>query len=262
MSTATEILQSSPLPAMFSAQQACERLASVCNLQLEELPDDILNRTSQRERIPLELVSHAWTSKDIRRLRLTEIFGALGTHIVNIGIFPQPTSVLPLMQLEILVVKQRLSLFIIDAMLPPPLSWHLEIESPSQCLRRLAANSNAFPPTAKRSDWAQAVISQDAIWSRPNTSDAIAPACEATLGFLEWCSAVIAAGQGQRGSAEQADQYRHFLDRFKAICLDNEPSRPYLSSMFGAAWAERYMSEFLFVNEGFGQEERSYENDF
>ncbi len=255
MSTAIMTPRMSPLPAMFSAHQACERLAAVCSLQSESLPTNLLHRTSQRARVPLELVSHAWTSKDIRRLRLTEIFGALGTHIVNIGIFPQPTSVLPLMQLEILVVKQRLSLFIIDALLPPPLSWSLEPESPSQYLRRLASSYSAFPPTEKRSEWAQTVISQDAIWSRPNTSDAIAPACEATLAFLDWCGTAIVAGQGQRVSTEEAEPCRHFLDHFKTTCLDNEPSRPYLSSMFGAEWAERYMSEFLFVNEEPGERE-------
>ncbi len=250
MSTATATPLNEPLPATFSALQACERLAAVSHLEPEDLSADLQHRTSQRPRIPLEIVSHAWVSEDIRRLRLTEIYGALGTHIVNIGIFPQPTSILPLMQLEILVVKQRLSLFIMDAILPPALPWTLGVESPPQCLQRLAAAYRAFPPTPKRSEWAQTVISKDAIWSRPNTADAIAPACDATLAFLDWCGTVIAAGQGQRTASEQTDQYRQFLDRFTTICLDNEPSRPYLSSMFGTAWAERYMSESLFCNLG------------
>ncbi len=259
MSIATEISHSSPLPAPFSARHACERLAITGGLQREELPAELMYRTSQRARVPLELASHAWSSEDIRRLRLTEIFGALGTHIVNIGLFPQPSSVLPLMQLEILVVKQRLSLFIMDAVLAPSRVWSLEVESPSQCLRRLADHS-AFPPTEKRSEWAQTVISKHAIWSRPNTSASIAPACDATLALLDWCSTAIAVGKGQRVSAEQAEQNQHFLNHVRTVCLDNEPSRPYLGSMFGADWAEWYMSEFLFVNDEYSETDLMQEN--
>ena len=239
----------SPLPDTFSARQVCEHLATTCGLRPESLPRSLLHRASRKKHVPLELVSYAWTSSDIRRLRLTEIYGALGTHIVNIGIFPHPTSVLPLMQLEILVVKQRLSLFIVDAVLPPGWRWSLEAASPSQYLRQLASTYGAFPPTEKRSEWAQTVISQDAIWSRPNNADAIAPACEATLSYLRWCGTVMAAGRGRRTSREQARQYEQFLDYVKTTCIDHEPSRPYLGSMFGPEWSEWYMREFLFIDE-------------
>ncbi len=169
---------------------------------------------------------------------------------------------LPIVQLEILIIKQRLSLFIMDAFIPPFLCWSLDTESPSQYLRRLAATYNMLPLTEKRDEWTQGVISKDAIWSRPNTADAVAPACEATQTLLTWCTTVIQAGQDRSLSVEQTNQCIRFLDRFRAIWLDNEPSRPYLSAMFGAEWAERYMSEFLFVSEGFGEKERNHESDF
>lgn len=239
----------SPLPGAFSARRACERLAAACGLQAEPLPARLLNRASRRRDVPLELVSYAWTSSEVRRLRLTEICGALGTHIVNVGIFPQPTSVLPFMQLEILVIKRRLSLFIMDAVLPPSWAWSLETASPSQYLRGVASSYQDFPPTERRSAWARTVISRDAIWSRPNNSDAIAPACEATLAYLEWCGTVMAAGRGRHVPRERAREYEQFLEHIQTTCIENEPSRPYLGAMFGAEWSEWYMREFLFLRE-------------
>ncbi|PON15966.1 hypothetical protein C2W62_20975 [Candidatus Entotheonella serta] len=245
MSTITIPLRS-PLTAIFVPLQACEDLAATCGMQPEVVPADFMHRSSQHSQNPLDLVSYAWTSETIYRMRLTEIFGPPGTHIVNIGIFPHVTSILPLMQLELLVIKQRLLLLIIDALLPPTLYWSLDTESPSQALQRLATTYNTLPLTNKRDEWTQFVISNDAIWSRPNTTEAITPACEAVIAFFAWCATIIRTDQGQRLSADQTAQRICFMHRFRTIWLDNEPSRPYLSSMFGAEWAERYMSEFLF----------------
>ncbi len=227
---------------------ACVALASRCELKPSYLPNTFSERSASRADISLQMRSFAWHAPGVRQFRLTEITGAAGTYMANVGVLPQPESVLPLMQLELLVVKERLFLFIADVLPLPPEIWALPTIDPHKYLRQLAAAHPELPSTLERPEWSKAVISESAIWSRPNQVEAVAPAHTACQSFLEWCGQIIQAGAGQSVSGAIADARRDLLRHFREVFLEHEPSRPYLGSMFGKDWAERYMSDFLFVD--------------
>jgi len=221
-------------------EEACERLAAAAGLTPVRLPAAIAEARSERGGAHLR--SHAWAGTAIDSLRITTITDNAGTIITNIGLFPAPTSALPLIQAETVILRGKLFLTILDATLPPGEPWQFATTPPETLLASL--QHPLLPPSPDRPEWCRDLISAAAIWTRPNTAEAIAPAAEAEALLLQWSLDLLQ-------SASQASNFQHtreaFLRALREQFIVNEPSRAYLKNVFGAEWAEHYIREFLFA---------------
>ncbi|MDX2177775.1 MAG: hypothetical protein SF028_15035 [Candidatus Sumerlaeia bacterium] len=234
-------LAEAPGAAKHTAESVAEAvLRFVAELRPDDAPapQELLRRRAVREGSPLAIESSVWRAKGWRWIRFTRISGDGATDIVNFGMFPEPASPFPVLQLESLVLRGRLFLAIHDVNDLADGGSGLE---PSP--RRALSNNPLFPRCEDRAPWTDAVFSKEVFWTRPQDPGALAALPARTEDFLE------AARTWRRGGRRQEfdpERRRARIGALAAAMIENEPSRNYLAAQFGPEWSERFIRGFLF----------------
>lgn len=204
-------------------------------LQPISIPSDAVDRSSEERGASLR--SWAWSSSLLGWCRLTEIQTGAGFRVANWAAFPRFDVDVPTCQAELIEVKGRLFLLVLDALYASP-----DGTGPAtQELRSASRELESVLPVQTRPEWSEGFITDAAIWSRTATADAL----DEGVKIFHWFMG--ASVRWMRGSLDgradaRAAQYRRMRRRF----LDNEPSRPFMTKTFGADWSEAYMEDFLF----------------
>lgn len=216
-------------------RRAFDEYIEALGLQPEELDSSSVNRDNSGKKA--ELRSWAWSSKQIQWARLTVIRTGAGFRVANWAAFPRPDLDAPMCQAELIEVKGKLFLLVLDALYAgssgrgpatTDLSeWKLALQHLTQ--------------VKQRPSWSEGFITPEAIWSRTGTTEALEEGFSVfhqfMRGSIRWLS-----GPSDGRSADRSDLYRAMRSRF----LDNEPSRPFMTKVFGSHWSEAYMQSFLF----------------
>lgn len=222
-----------------------ERLASAAGAHHEPLPVEWAEARRPRGDHQVVLRSASWRSPGIARLRATHISGLPGLLIVNLGVLPTPSSRIPMVHAEVVVVGGNVRVAILDALVLSSGAWPFAAPPPQAILEALRGRAQPFSTDSIRPDWSAKAISADALWIQPAAGTSMAAIAALADQFLTWVTSLLAAPEGRHlndpshGSSER-------LREIREVFLANEPSRPFLCSTFGSAWGERYMSEFLF----------------
>lgn len=201
-------------------------------LSLEQAEVD---RDGQKKEASLR--SWAWSSGRVAWARLTTIETEAGFRVANWAAFPCFDVDAPMCQAELIEVKGKLFLLVLDALYDGP-----EGRGPgTRQLDLLGRSLQWATPVDRRPDWSQGFITPGAIWSRAGTSEALEEGIEAFHRFMQ-ASVVWLQGRLDGRGRERAQLYARMRARF----LENEPSRPFMTKTFGGAWSEAYMENFLF----------------
>lgn len=195
------------------------------------------------------LTSYAWSLPSFPWVRLSEIKNAQGTFIYNLAALPAPRCSAPMIQAEMVVLRSKLFLIILEL---SPLSQESGTKASS-----LDQANHAFllglrnkylkqlPPVTERMDWAEGVIDEDAFWSKPNTTESIAPgllALEEFFAFNTVQKTHFAAPYRSEQAAERKQKLIAVAEKFNA----SGPSKPFLETFFGTEWTAQYLEEFFF----------------
>lgn len=183
------------------------------------------------------LRSWAWTSDTVAWARLTVIETGAGFRVANWAAFPRFRFEGPICQAELIEVKGKLFLLVLDAL-------YASADGRGAGTRELAELGGGLrwaTPVESRPAWSEGFITPEAVWSRAGTSEALEEGVDAFHGFMK-ASVAWLAGDFDDQAAARSRLYRAMRRRF----LDNEPSRPFMSKTFGTEWSEGYMEDFLF----------------
>lgn len=227
-----------------SAERCALRIAAAGALELEKLPEDLPSRDVARGEHIVRLRSGAWCGRGVARLRYTEISGLPGLYVMNIGLLPSADRGLPMVHAEIVVVGGALRVLILDAHSLGSSWWPAGVASAATELARLRQLAG-FELASERPIWAADVISADAVWASSSRPEGVASAAEGADALTSWAASALAA---EWPACDESERNRRgaVLHDVRATFLRNEPSRPFLRSVFEPEWAERYMAEFLF----------------
>lgn len=184
-----------------------------------------------------DLRSWAWSSSKVGWARLTIIGTGAGFRVANWAAFPRFDVDAPICQAELIEVKGRLFLLVLDALYASSDGRGAATRS----LERLGADLRHATPVQERPSWSDGFITPEAIWSRAGSAEALAEGVKAFHAFmdgsLEWLDGAFHGSAPRRAA---------LYGRMRRCFLDNEPSRPFMSKTFGVEWSEAYMSNFLF----------------
>ncbi|MEM9696367.1 MAG: hypothetical protein AAGA56_27735 [Myxococcota bacterium] len=205
-------------------------------LDLDELALDPGDVNAHVETKGASLASWAWAGPTIGYARLTVIETAAGFRVANWAAFPRFDCVAPMCQAELIEVKGRLFLLVLDALALPG------EDRARTALRTLGAGLEAVKPVVTRPTWAQDFITEDAIWSRSNSEAALDEAVGVFSAYMAASTTWLLEGAVDGRAGERRALYARMRKRF----LAHEPSRPFMVKTFGAAWSERYTAGFLF----------------
>ncbi|QDV04608.1 Phycocyanobilin:ferredoxin oxidoreductase [Planctomycetes bacterium Poly30] len=215
------------------------------------LPTELAQTASEKGGTVTRHVTRAFVSPDHVWLRASEIFSDRGTLILNLAAFPVPHSYLPLMQVELIIVRSRVVLAIYD--LHDLLAREESLSSPgapATVCRSLRKRFGAdLPQVDERPEWTEGVLSSEALWSRPMTEDALVPSLQALDAFLDACKTASmrskAAGYPRRAD-EAAAEVAQCLARVRRQSLEGNPSKRFLETTFGKAWADPFLTDVLY----------------
>ncbi|MGF1573069.1 MAG: hypothetical protein ACFCU1_08350 [Sumerlaeia bacterium] len=195
------------------------------------------------------LISYAWVIPGFSWIRLSEIKNSQGTFIYNLAALPDPRCAAPMIQAEFVVLRSKLFLIILEL---SPLTHDAENETNllnERCHTFLASLTKQFestlPPVSERMDWAEGVIDEDAFWSKPNTTEAIADGFRAFELFISFVVELKKQFLGNVSPQNASARKAHLIkvaEKFNA----NGPSKPFLETFFGSEWTENYLHEFFF----------------
>lgn len=231
-------------------RKAANRLTELRNRIPVVLPPDIESVTHERSGIVTSMKSRAYRTRVFQWLRVTEIHSPAGTWIFNLGGFPWPECNMPLVEAEVVILRGRLHLLLLDAIAMTGTVWTSMQDPPATLLGRLTEEArDTLPQTVDRPEWASAVRGPHAFWSAPRSEEAVGPAMDVLKTFLDWVAETDLDISRQTADRIHAGERFERLDAVCETCVREAPSRPFLSRFFGEKWAERYIDEFLYPRE-------------
>ncbi|MDX1972953.1 MAG: hypothetical protein SFY68_10525 [Candidatus Sumerlaeia bacterium] len=183
--------------------------------------------------------SHAFSSPMWRWLRRNVITDGNQTLIYNLAAFPHPGVDAPLVEAEIVILRGKLFVLILDA---HPLSAAPgEVHAANAILSPLPGVVPELPPVAERPPWAEGCISANAFWSQPMTPEAVEPALNLLPRFFE----SVVAAVGSPSPVADPTERRQALHGLLMHLQQHAPSKSFLSAFFGEEWTQRYVQEFF-----------------
>lgn len=179
----------------------------------------------------------------VRWARLAELTNhANGFRALSWAVFPRSEHRAPWVQAELIEVKRKLFLLVMDA---HPARVDAPLLGPRCRDAMVALQREALPSVQERPEWAEGVISMQAVWTRPMRAESLGPAEDAFGALLAHSVPWFAeASRDETPTAKAAREghYRLIRQRF----LEFEPARPYMHRAFGEAWSEEYMASLLY----------------
>jgi len=110
----------------------------------------------------------------------------------------------------------------------------------------LSPDPAALPPTTQRPGWCEGLISAGALWSTPASAQSVAAVAPLFATYTSWLDAELGSSAGPVLAPEAATARVRYFARLCEHFRQHEPSRPFLRTAFGEAWAEQYITSFLF----------------
>lgn len=212
---------------------------------VQELQPHIKTCTTNKGGKETVLTSYAWSRAGYPWIRLSEIKNAQGTFIYNLAALPDPRVCAPMIQAEIVVLRSKLFLIILELSLMGK-SQPATTPTFHEFLTQLTTKySDQLPPVTERMAWAEGVIDEDAFWSKPNTTESIPAgfqALEEFFRFLERVQSEFAVSSEPDEAIASKEHLIKMAEKFNA----NGPSKPFLETFFGKEWTEQYLVEFFF----------------
>jgi hypothetical protein len=185
---------------------------------------------------PAVMRSRAWTTPALAWLRLALLDGGTRTQVVSVLGIPRVAFDLPLFGAEVVCISGAATVVALDWIPLFPDSPYIE-RLPA--IRRRFDN---FPPGGELPAWAAESFSPAALFSRPRgavpDSDILHAFTAYLAGYLSLCEQATPRGDPGRTRAAQ--------QRYCAAHAAHDPGAAMLAKIFGAPWAERYASAFLF----------------
>ncbi len=188
----------------------------------------------------VELHSWAFASTRVTWARLTEIRSRSEFFAFSWTVIPSFEFDVPLFQAELIEVKRKLFLLVMDARVP-------RADNEEQQGRLEAGLSKLhdplLPSVEQRPPWSRSCIGPTAVWTRPMNESALPVGVRAFRDFLRWSALWV---EGGARDPERSNLRREDYLAVRAGFLENEPARPYMHRAFGVEWSEAYMERFLY----------------
>lgn len=226
---------------MIARDDFLKHVETWCGLEVS-LPLELRRMQAGLPQRSAVIQSWAWSGPTIAFARLTEIETDAGFLVYNWACIPSFQQDAPICQAELIEVKGKLFLLVLDVVDPvdssmsraPALRWKERLE-------RL--HRPGLPQVPERPSWSRGFLTASALWCRTSTSEALCEARAAMRAYLELCSHILGAS---RADPVRAPRRAAFYRSMRETFLTHEPSRPYMHKTFGKAWSETYMGTFLF----------------
>lgn len=188
----------------------------------------------------VELHSWAFASTRVSWARLTEIRSRSEFIAFSWTVIPSFEFDVPLFQAELIEVKRKLFLLVMDARVPRADNEDLQVRLEAE-LSKL--HDPLLPSVEHRPSWSRSCIGPTAVWTRPMNEPALPVGVRAFRDFLRWSAPWIEGGVRDPG---RSNLRREDYLAVRAGFLENEPARPYMHRAFGVEWSEAYMERFLY----------------
>lgn len=164
-------------------------------------------------------------------------------EIINLMIFPEDASSIPIFASEIILMGGKVSVAVIDwQMAGGPHEMAEEDERRLEVLNsswsRGLTHGGAFP------DWALQHFSPHCIYARPKTAHETTGIQNAFVGYLTAWFRFCARRMGVIPSYHRD---KSLLDHYVNHHVEHTPGRPFLSKVFGTEWAESYFRHFMYA---------------
>lgn len=160
-------------------------------------------------------------------------------EIINLMIYPQDAAKVPVFATEIICFGQIPRVAVIDLQ---PVQGSGELSE--KVNREIKSTYDRYQPKLKHGGnlplWVKAHFTPYCIYSRPESAEEWPALTTALVSYLRiWLTEFTPLSSG-------ASSNTTLLQEYKKHHVDNTPGRPYLSSIFGREWSEKYFRNFMY----------------
>lgn len=197
-------------------------------------------RSARSERCHLRAIR--WelgsTQAPLAECRIVRITGP-SVDIVNTMVFPLDPERLPVFAAELLVFGNRPQLVFVDLQVP---GLNPDMRGRVSGVAATLARQYASLPTEPPPDWAVAFSTGGFVFTRCHDQECLPQLRELYFDYLRcWRDLALAGQIGSPGPLASAE-----LARYKREHVAHSPGRPFLARMFGSAWTDAFLNDFLY----------------
>lgn len=233
-------------PSLKLAEDVLEKLPGS---EKASLPEDIRVMESFKGNKHTANYSYAWTNDLYQWMRINEIVGDGETYIINIAGFPRPERLAPMIEAEVVVLRGKLFVIVLDILALGEEPTLANSCSPERFLSTLIASAESLPQiaTADRPDWSVGTVSEHSLWSRPQTGSSVGEAKTSLESYIVYLSNHLSelsnvGPANEHLTSERADKLGEILRVF----YEQGPANRFLSTYFGDAAASCYKQKYLY----------------
>jgi hypothetical protein len=188
---------------------------------------------------PVTLETRAYAGGAIRYARFAQLIGA-GLEIGNILCLPDSLYPLPIFGADLVALGRASGMVAAD--LSPTLPHGRERERQVASLAPLAFARSCLPPGGALPGWCEAWFSPYALYTRVSAEQA----AEARRAYNAFPRVFAELVRRTRPRADQVPTVRSIQAGYVAAHRTDDKGLGLLATLFGRAWADRYISEALF----------------
>ncbi len=221
------------------AEEEMKRLLATSAFEARELEEDFSERVGRNG---VRAASLCWAHPEGAEGRCALIYSER-IEILNLMIFPWASERLPVFASELILMGGRVQVAVVDWQMPEGADA-LSGADAAELAGLHGKWAGTLTPGGALPGWAERHFTPFCIYTRPRTEDETRAVQGA---FVEYLSRWLNRCRGRWGDKKMEWCGGPALNDYLHHHVENTPGRPFLSKVFGEAWAERYFREFMYA---------------
>lgn len=204
----------------------------------------------------MQIENRVYESFCFRKLHLEVAVQQDGLQVLHCVMFPRLDFDLPILSMDIVAVKGRPTLAVVD---PCPVTVHQTLPSLYESSVRSLQSKYNVESNRVIPEWGKDIFSPLCVCMRPSSPEDVGTFIKYALALFDFhtqfarlCNPITVGGQQTQDQvlSRRKEIYEAHM-RYRRRQLENDKTRRVLDKAFGAALSDDYMSQFMFDVEPF-----------